>query len=184
MADQRIIARDSASNGQTRDEVKAALDERTASISARLEALEDEMPVRPSTLRKISRHKGLIKKGLAAGAALLLIRAVVKRFNKSDSGYDEGIKRIASSITREITRNLNAGMPERDAVESALRKRPPVLNFGSGSSRSSSSGTFTVLLKQLAVTLSPIIIETIVDIIRKGPDGGSAGEEMQPRDGG
>ena len=113
-------------------------------------------------------NKDLIKKGLAAGAALLVLRVVYRRFRKGDSSYDEGLNRIASSISREITRNLKAGMPEREAVETALRKRPPVLRFGEGTAGTGSSGALKLLIKQLAVSLSPVIVETILDVLRQG----------------
>ena len=153
-------------NGYTRESVQAALDARTASISARLEAIENEMPMKPSTIRRLSRHKKLIRNGLIAGAAVLLLRSAVRRFRNADESYDEGIRRIASSISKEVVRNLRAGMPERDAVDAALRKRPPVLRFGGRSDRDHAQGALKVLLKQLAVTLSPVVIETVVDLIR------------------
>jgi len=150
----------------TREEVRERLAERTASINSRMEALESELPVKAKTVKRLYAHKKLIKRGAAIGAGVIVLALLLKRRSSSDNGYSAGLERIAQLIAREIKKNLKAGMGEEDAVVSALKKRPPVLKVGDRRSTDSSS-TVSIVLKQLAISLGPALVEILADILRQ-----------------
>ncbi len=151
----------------TREEVREKLAERTASINSRMEALESELPVKAKTVKRLYENKGLIKKGFAVGAGVLVLALLLKRRSSSDNGYSDGLERIAQIISREIRKNIKAGMDTEDAVLLALKKRPPVLRVGGKTSGSDTSSTISIVLKQLAVSLGPALIDMIADILRQ-----------------
>ena len=156
----------------TREEVAQKLEEKSSAIASRVEALESELPIKPKTLQALSRNKTNIKKGLAIGAGILLAGWLLRRRSKSDVGYSEAIERAASSIGREVRKNLSSGMEEAEAVSAALRKRPPVVNLGGRHAEASAlSETFRALLKRTAVALSPVIIDMITEYLKRGREG-------------
>lgn len=154
----------------TRDEVREKLAERSESISSRLDAIESEMPLKVKTLKRLSKHAKVIKKGAAVGACVIVLAYLLRRKSTSDSTYQEGLERIAVVIALEISRNLKAGMRAEEAVSSALRKRPPVLQLGTQKGRRNGSGVLSVIARQLAVSIGPALVEIAVEMVRRSPE--------------
>ena len=157
----------------TRDEVRERLAERTKSIASRVEALETELPVKPSTLKKLISRKDQIRKGVAIGAGVVAVLLVMRRRKPSGPSYQDGVERIADSIAHEVRKNLRSGMDERDAVHSALEKRPPVVRVGGSGGGRENSGPVAAFLKQLVVSLGPTLVELLADILKGGTAKGS-----------
>ena len=151
----------------SRDEVREKLAERTASITSRMEALEAELPLKARTVKRLYANKHLIKRGVAVGAGVLVLALILKRKSSSDSGYSAGLERIAQIIAREIKRNLKAGMDTEDAIVTALKKRPPVLKVGKDAGSSEYSGVVSTVLRQIAISLGPVLIDILADILRR-----------------
>ena len=153
----------------TRNEVREKLAERTASISSRVETLESELPIKAKTLKQLYDNKHLIKRGVAVGAGVVVLALLLRRKKSSVNDYSEGLERVSKIITREIRKNMKAGMDTEDAVLSAMKKRPPVVQVGGNKDNSDSLNTLSLVLRQVAISLGPALLDILADILRQSP---------------
>lgn len=143
----------------TKEQVEAKLDERSASIAERIDALENELPVSPKRIARLVSGKTLLKVGGALAAALLVGAIISRVKNGPVDRFQQGVDSLSADVSREIRKNLRRGMDEDDAVATAIRKRPPLLHLDERSSVLST--VLSQISRHLAASLVPIIVEHI-----------------------
>jgi hypothetical protein len=157
-------------NKLSRDEVRKRLAERTKSISERFEALETELPVKPSTIKRLLEHRNQIKKVAALGAGVIALALLFRKRKSSDITYQDGLDRVGEAIAREVQKNLKTGMEPDDAVHLALRNRPPVVKIGDQGGGNDGAGTISAILKQVVISLGPSVIDLLSELIKGGKE--------------
>ncbi len=154
---------------KTREQVKADLQERSASISNRLEAIESDLPVAPKQIRGLLGKKALVKLGVIV-AVSVVTGAIILRFRRDpDKAFREELDTVSASIGKEIRKYMNRGLGADEAVSKALNKRPPVVHVGSDGG-SLLSGVVSTLSRHIASAVGPVIAEKIADRLRGETD--------------
>ncbi|GMQ82490.1 MAG: hypothetical protein BMS9Abin05_1944 [Rhodothermia bacterium] len=152
---------------RNKEQVAADLEERSASISSRIEAIESELPAAPKRVRDLLGKRSLAKVGMAVVAGLLVGTFVFRLRRHPGLGFREELDDVTQSIGKEIKKNLNRGLNTDDAISKALRKRPPIVQVG-GEGGSLISNVFFQLSRQIAAALGPVIAEKIAERFKSG----------------
>ncbi len=147
---------------RNKEQVAADLEERSASISNRIEAIESDLPVAPKTVRDLVGKRSLAKVGIAVIAGVLVGTFVFRLRKRPGLGFRKELNDVSQSIGKEIKKNINRGLDTDDAVSKALRKRPPIVQVG-GEGGSLISNIFSQLSRQIAAALGPVIAEKIAE---------------------
>ena len=152
----------------TKEQVEARLDERTASIAGRIDALEKELPVSTKRIGQLTRKKTWIKIGGFVAAGLFVGAIIASRRRDPMNRFQDGVDQLASDVSREIRKNMKRGMDEEEAVSAAVRKRPPVLHMDDR------SGLLVTVLSQLSrhvvTALGPVIVDKITTALGKSDE--------------
>lgn len=143
-------------------QVAADLEERSASISNRLEAIESDLPGTPKRVRDLIGKRSLAKLGFAVLTGAIVATVVFRLRRRPGSGFQEELDDVSQAIGKEIRKNFSRGLKTDDAVSKALRKRPPIVHVG-GEGGSLISNLFSQLSRQIAAALGPVIAEKIAE---------------------
>ena len=154
---------------KTKEQVEADLEERSASISNRLEAIESDIPVPSKQIRDLLSKKALVSAGVFV-AVSVLASVVLFRFRKDPSkAFRKELDTVSDSIGKEIRKFMKRGLPADEAVSKALDKRPPIVHVGSDDG-SLLSGVVSTLSRHIASGVGPVIAEKIADRLRGETD--------------
>ncbi len=154
----------------TKAEVEARLEQSSASISERIDAIESELPVRPLRLRKLSLKTPAVKLGIALAAGLVVGAIVLRKKGHPADLYREGLDDISAALSKEIRRNVRKGMDTEEAVSEAMRKRPPIVQLGNGGPGVVST-IASQLVRQVLTILGPIIADQFTSRIGTKSEG-------------
>ena len=150
-------------------QVEADLEERSASISNRLEAIESDLPIPPKRIRGLLGKITLVRVGIIV-AISVVTGAIAFRFRKEPGkAFREELDTVSTSIGKEIRKHMNRGLGADEAVSKALNKRPPVVHVGSDSG-SLFAGVVSTLSRHIASAVGPVIAEKIADRLRGESD--------------
>ena len=153
----------------TKEQLEADLEERSASISNRLEAIESDLPGAPKQIKGLLGKKALLRVGVIVVVSVVT-GAIVFRFRRDPSkGFREELDSVSASIGKEIRKYMNRGLGADEAVSKALNKRPPVVHVGSESG-SLFAGVVSTLSRHIASAVGPVIAEKIADRLRGESD--------------
>jgi hypothetical protein len=162
----------------SRRQVEDRLSRSAGAISARIEAIETELPVKPQALRRIAEQKKTVKVSLAVVAGLGTVLFLRRVLRPGRSTYQEGVDRVSSVISRSIVKNLKKGMTSEEAVRSAMHKRPPVVQMGADGSHGFWATLVNQSVRQVISSLAPELIDALRDRIwprkQNGHDAGPA----------
>lgn len=153
----------------TKKQVEADLEERSASISNRLEAIESDLPIAPKRIRGLLGKKALVSVGIIVVVSVVT-GALVFRFRKDPGkAFREELDSVSAAIGKEIRKYMNRGLGADEAVSKALNKRPPVVHVGSDGG-SLFAGVVSTLSRHIASAVGPVIAEKIADRLRGESD--------------
>ena len=149
---------------RSKKQVTADLEERSTSISNRIEAIESDLPVPSKKVRELVGKRSLIKIGVALAAGVVVSTLVFRFRRRPGSGFREELDDVSMSLGKEIRKNIKRGLETDDAVSRALRKRPPIVQIG-GETGSLVSNLFAQVSRQIASAFGPVIAEKITEKI-------------------
>ena len=113
---------------RTKAEVEALLAEKDAAINRRLDTLKSEVGSAGRAVKNVARHP-LVAVGvtLAGGLAVGLLLGGKRKRKRKASGESTLVRDFYEIVSKDAERLMAQGLPPREAIREALRKRAPIV---------------------------------------------------------